>query len=50
MENIVMFAPVGGALSLLFAVYLASKVSKADPGNSVMQEIAGHIHEGRWPF
>ena len=50
MENIVMFAPVGGALSLLFAVYLASKVSKADPGNSVMQEIAGHIHEGAMAF
>ena len=50
MENILMFAPVGGALALLFAVYLAGKVSKADPGNDVMQEIAGHIHEGAMAF
>ena len=50
MENILMYVPVGGALALLFAVYLASKVSKADPGNDVMQEIAGHIHEGAMAF
>jgi K(+)-stimulated pyrophosphate-energized sodium pump len=50
MENIVMFAPAGGALALLFALYLSSKVSKADPGNERMQEIAGHIHEGAMAF
>lgn len=45
-----MFAPAGGALALLFALYLSSKVSKADPGNERMQEIAGHIHEGAMAF
>ena len=50
MENIVMFAPAGGALALLFALYLSSKISKAEPGTERMQEIAGHIHEGAMAF
>lgn len=45
-----MFAPAGGALALLFALYLSSKISKADPGTDRMQEIAGHIHEGAMAF
>lgn len=45
-----MFAPAGGALALLFALYLSSKISKAEPGTERMQEIAGHIHEGAMAF
>jgi hypothetical protein len=30
MGNLVAYAPAGGALALLFALYLSSKVSKAD--------------------
>jgi K(+)-stimulated pyrophosphate-energized sodium pump len=45
-----MFAPAGGAIALLFAFYLAGKISKADPGNATMIEIAGHIHEGAMAF
>ncbi len=50
MENLVIYAPAGGALALLFALYLSAKVSKADPGTEKMVEIAGHIHEGAMAF
>lgn len=50
MENIVTFAPAGGALALLFAIYLSGRINKAEPGNERMQEIAGHIHEGAMAF
>ena len=50
MESLTMFAPAGGAIALLFAFYLAGKISKADPGNPTMVEIAGHIHEGAMAF
>lgn len=50
MENLVMYAPAGGALALLFALFLSMKINKADPGNERMQEIAGHIHEGAMAF
>ncbi|NLB88307.1 MAG: sodium-translocating pyrophosphatase, partial [Syntrophomonadaceae bacterium] len=50
MENLVVYAPAGGALALLFAVYLSMKINKAEPGNERMQEIAGHIHEGAMAF
>ena len=49
-ENIVMFAPAGGAIALLFAVYLSGRINKAEPGTERMQEIAGHIHEGAMAF
>lgn len=50
MDNLIMFVPAGGALALLFALYLAGKINKADPGNDRMVEIAGHIHEGAMAF
>lgn len=50
MDNLVMFAPAGGALALLFAVYLASKIKKADPGTERMVEISEYIHEGAMAF
>jgi len=50
LENLATFAPAGGAIALLFALFLAGRVSKADPGNEKMQEISGHIHEGAMAF
>lgn len=50
MENLLIWAPIAGAVGLLFAFYLASKVSKADPGNDRMKEIAHAIHEGAMAF
>lgn len=50
MENLVLYAPAGGALALLFALYLSSKVKKADPGTERMVEISGYIHEGAMAF
>jgi len=50
MENLVMFAPAGGALALLFAMFLAGKINKSEPGNERMIEIANHIHEGAMAF
>jgi K(+)-stimulated pyrophosphate-energized sodium pump len=47
MENV---APLAGVLALIFAYYLASKVSKAEAGSSRMQEIASAIHEGAMAF
>ncbi|NLJ71935.1 MAG: sodium-translocating pyrophosphatase [Syntrophomonadaceae bacterium] len=50
MENLVLYAPAGGALALLFALFLTSKVKKADPGTERMVEISGYIHEGAMAF
>jgi K(+)-stimulated pyrophosphate-energized sodium pump len=43
-------APVAGLIALLFAFYLAGRVTKADPGTPRMQEIAAAIHEGAMAF
>ncbi|MCR3921814.1 MAG: sodium-translocating pyrophosphatase [Firmicutes bacterium] len=50
MNNILYLIPVTGLVGLLFAFYLAGKVSKADPGTDRMKEIAGAIHEGAMAF
>lgn len=50
MENLLPYVPAGGALALLFAVYLTGKITKVEPGNERMVEIAGHIHEGAMAF
>ncbi|HZJ84082.1 MAG TPA: sodium-translocating pyrophosphatase [Syntrophomonadaceae bacterium] len=50
MENLVLYAPAGGALALLFALYLSSKVKKADTGTERMVEISNYIHEGAMAF
>lgn len=50
MEHLVNYAPAGGALALLFALYLSGKVSKADPGTPKMIEISGYIREGAMAF
>lgn len=50
MNNLLIWAPISGIVGLLFAFYLASKVSKADPGTPRMQEIAAAIQEGAMAF
>ena len=45
-----MFAIAAGILALLVAAFLSSAIAKADAGNSLMQEISGHIHEGAMAF
>jgi K(+)-stimulated pyrophosphate-energized sodium pump len=50
MENLLMLAPAGGAIALLFAVMLTSKIKKADPGTEKMVEISSSIHEGAMAF
>ena len=42
--------PAVGVLTLLFAAYLAVKVSRADAGNDKMKEIASAISEGAQAF
>jgi K(+)-stimulated pyrophosphate-energized sodium pump len=48
--NLSYLAPVAGIVALLFAFYLASKVSRADAGTPQMQEISDAIHEGAMAF
>ncbi|MDD3360918.1 MAG: sodium-translocating pyrophosphatase [Hespellia sp.] len=50
MENLVYLAPVMGVLALLFAVFLANKVSKQDDGTDKMKEIAKAISDGAKAF
>jgi K(+)-stimulated pyrophosphate-energized sodium pump len=44
------YAPAGGVIALLFAFFLARRVSRAEPGTEKMIEIAGYIHEGAMAF
>jgi K(+)-stimulated pyrophosphate-energized sodium pump len=48
--SLLFLAPIAGVLSILFAGYLAFKVSRADAGNDKMKEIAGYIREGAMAF
>jgi len=50
MENLIVWIPFFGILSLIFAFYKAGWISKQDPGNAKMQEIAGHIQVGAMAF
>lgn len=45
-----LIAPIVGVAALLFAFYKASVISKAEPGNDRMKEIASYIHEGAMAF
>ncbi|KPJ83730.1 MAG: potassium transporter [Gemmatimonas sp. SG8_17] len=42
--------PAAGVLALLFALAKSAWITKQDPGSDIMQEIAGHIHEGAMAF
>lgn len=50
MEELLYLVPAAGVLALLFAVYLAMKVSRQDAGNEKMKEIASAISEGARAF
>ncbi len=50
LRSLVPYVPALGAISLLFAVYLAGKVSKADPGTKTMMKISGYISDGAMTF
>ena len=50
MEKLTLLAPLVGVLALLFALYLAKKVSSQDAGTDRMKEIASFIHEGAQAF
>jgi K(+)-stimulated pyrophosphate-energized sodium pump len=49
-NSLLIWAPVAGVIGLLFAVYLAGKVAKADPGTERMKEISQAIYEGAMAF
>ncbi|MDR3348024.1 MAG: sodium-translocating pyrophosphatase [Acidaminococcales bacterium] len=50
MENQLVLPIVVGFMALFFAYSLASAISRANPGNERMREIAGYIHEGAMAF
>lgn len=50
MEALLRVVPIFGALALLFAVYLAAKVSRQDAGTERMKEIAEAISDGARAF
>lgn len=50
MENLLYLVPAVGVLTLLFAAYLAVKVSRQKDGNEKMKEIAAAISEGAQAF
>ncbi|MDD3402057.1 MAG: sodium-translocating pyrophosphatase [Hespellia sp.] len=50
MENLMYLAPVMGVLALLFAAFLANKVSRQDEGTDKMKEIAKAISDGAKAF
>lgn len=48
--NFTIWAPIAGVAALLFAFYLAKRISSVEPGNQKMQEISGAIQEGAMAF
>ncbi len=50
MEKLLYFTPLVGGLALLFALFLAMRINKKDPGNERMQEISAAIHGGAKAF
>ena len=50
MDKIFYLIPLAGLIGLLYAFYLAAKVSRADAGTARMKEIARAIQEGAMAF
>ena len=50
MNNYMYLVPVAAVIALLFAAYLAAKVSRKDAGTERMKEIAGAIADGARAF
>ncbi len=50
LRTVMYVAPLIALVALLFAVYLASKISKQEAGTDKMKEIAQAIHEGARAF
>ena len=50
MENLITWIPFFGVIALIFAFVKSGWISKQDPGNEKMQELAGHIQEGAMAF
>ncbi|MDO4540484.1 MAG: sodium-translocating pyrophosphatase [Syntrophomonadaceae bacterium] len=50
LQSLMPYIPAIGCVALLFALYLAGKVNKADAGSDDMQRIAGYISEGAMAF
>ncbi len=50
MEKIIYLIPAIGVVGLLFALFLAMRINKHDPGNERMQEISSAIHSGAKAF
>ena len=50
MNNYMYLVPVAAVIALLFATYLAAKVSRQDAGTERMKEIAGAIADGARAF
>lgn len=48
--NFTIWAPAAGILALIFAFYLANRVTSVDAGNKTMRELADAIHEGAMAF
>jgi K(+)-stimulated pyrophosphate-energized sodium pump len=49
-EILFYIAPVGACLALLFAFIFYKSMMKANPGNDLMVEIAGHVREGAYAY
>ena len=43
-------APLSSIISIAFAYYFHKQVSKKNPGNDRMQEIAGYVREGSFAY
>ncbi len=50
MSTLTYLAPIAGLLALVFAFYLIQRISKMEPGNDRMKEIAEAIHSGAMAF
>ena len=48
--DLLLLAPVGSIMALMFAAYLAFSILKKDEGNDKMKEIAQAVRVGAWAY